>query len=292
MSKRSRHASFPPASEDEDDALSEQAPPTKSSQTDYSNGLTSTATRVMQCALAPHGQTLFFDTQEEYEVHYSKDHANRCVTCAANLPSPRLLELHIEENHNSLREALAARGEKTYGCFLEDCERKFSTPQKRRLHLIDKHLFPRTYNFRIVDQGIDKASSMLRDGRRRRVTTANHNQRADGRRHQESPRQQRLTRVLGQGKTDQPSTGIHPAWNIETAESPKQDAPNMTVPATELDNLAQSFSALRFVPAAVLRKQKRDLLSRDDDQAKREGKRSGQRSAPREVAGNSEVTST
>lgn len=30
-----------------------------------------------------------------------------------------------------------------FGCFVEGCERKCSTPQKRRRHLIDKHMFPR-----------------------------------------------------------------------------------------------------------------------------------------------------
>ncbi|KAG2017135.1 hypothetical protein GB937_005733 [Aspergillus fischeri] len=31
-----------------------------------------------------------------------------------------------------------------YSCFIEDCDRKCSTPQKRRMHLIDKHMFPKT----------------------------------------------------------------------------------------------------------------------------------------------------
>lgn len=103
----------------------------------------STPVPVMYCDLPPHKETLSFMTYEDYEVHYSKSHTNRCSACGKNFPTSHFLNLHMEENHNPMREALAARGEKTYGCFVEDCERKCSTPQKRRMHLIDKHMFPK-----------------------------------------------------------------------------------------------------------------------------------------------------
>lgn len=274
MSKRTRHApvsagtdeSLSPAVEDEGDPLAVQAPPTKFSQIGGSNSPTTIPSRGIRCALAPHRGTLCFDTQEEYEIHYSKEHANRCVTCSKNFPSLRLLELHIEENHNALREALAARGEKTYGCFVEDCGRKCSTPQKRRLHLIGKHMFPKSYNFRIVDQGIDRASSMLRNGPRRRVSTDNDNHRAHRHRHCLSPGQQEQFRDTGQG-----TTYIGDDLT-ETAESGRLDVPDRAIPshnlhrdqATELDNLAQSLSVLRFVPTTVTRKHKRASIHRDD----------------------------
>lgn len=35
------------------------------------------------------------------------------------------------------------KGEKTFQCFVEGCDRLCSTPQKRRLHVIDKHGFPK-----------------------------------------------------------------------------------------------------------------------------------------------------
>ncbi|KAF7630126.1 hypothetical protein AFLA_010755 [Aspergillus flavus NRRL3357] len=93
-------------------------------------------------------------------------------SCGKNFPTDRFLNLHIEENHDPLIAAKKDRGEKTYGCFIEDCERKCSTPQKRRMHLIDKHMFPKTYNFYIVNDGIDKQTSMLRpmNSHRRRIS--------------------------------------------------------------------------------------------------------------------------
>ncbi len=37
-----------------------------------------------------------------------------------------------------------------YECFLTSCTRKFATPQTRRLHLIDKHQFPKDYPFQVI----------------------------------------------------------------------------------------------------------------------------------------------
>lgn len=102
-----------------------------------------------------------------------QSHVNRCSGCGKNFPSELFLTRHIEENHDPLSEAKRARGERTvmildfflplvtilslsdfmnamliclslqFGCFVEGCERRCSTPQKRRMHLIDKHAFPR-----------------------------------------------------------------------------------------------------------------------------------------------------
>ena len=121
------------------------------------------AVEVMRCSLPPHRETLSFTSYADYEVHYRQAHVNRCVECGRNFPTGRFLDLHIEENHDPLTAAKKDRGKKTvysvfilfislivfltcfgqYGCFIEDCERKCSTPQKRRMHLIDKHMFPR-----------------------------------------------------------------------------------------------------------------------------------------------------
>ncbi|KAE8410905.1 hypothetical protein BDV36DRAFT_289183 [Aspergillus pseudocaelatus] len=100
-------------------------------------------TEVMHCSLPPHRETLSFPSYDDYEVHYKQMHVNRCTACGKNFPTDRFLNLHIEENHDPLIAAKRDRGEKTYGCFIEDCERKCSTPQKRRMHLIDKHMFPK-----------------------------------------------------------------------------------------------------------------------------------------------------
>ncbi|KAJ5223600.1 Zinc finger C2H2 [Penicillium chermesinum] len=192
---------------------------------------------VMQCSLPPH-ELLSFASYDAYEVHYLQVHVNRCSQCGRNFPTGHFLNLHIEENHDPLVAALKERGEKTYSCFVETCEKKCSTPQKRRLHLIDRHLFPRSYNFYIVNDGIDKQTSLLRsmdsDKRRRRISAASISSIQDGgARRRISVSQHSFPLAMGQSPMPQTN---------------KDDPDDM-----DIDGLEKSMSALRFVPASVTR---------------------------------------
>ena len=209
---------------------------------------------VMRCELPPHRHGLNFETQEQYEIHYAKEHTNRCAECQKNFPSAHFLTLHIEENHNPLRESLQAKGEKTYGCLVEDCDRKCSTPQKRRLHMIDKHGFPKFYNFRVIDNGIDKATSMLRESHRRRISlSTDQTQTMTGRRRgasqAEDPRPE--SAIATTTSSDRPDVTPH-AINVTLPISSK----SLKGPKENVDELTNSMSALQFVPTSVLRNKK------------------------------------
>ncbi|KAJ5775259.1 uncharacterized protein N7511_000270 [Penicillium nucicola] len=182
---------------------------------------------VMHCSLPPHRETLSFTSYEDYEVHYLQAHVNRCSECSKNFPTGHLLNLHIEENHDPLTAAMRARGDKTFGCFVENCERKCSTPQKRRMHLIDKHMFPRTYNFFIVNDGIDKHASMLRpmNSHRRRISTSS----------------------ALEGRLRRRSSASQSNPVVAAVPEPKSSTD------MEIDELEKSMSALRFVPTSVAR---------------------------------------
>lgn len=198
-------------------------------------------TNRMQCSLPPHAM-LSFSSAEDFDVHYAKEHTNRCTSCGRNLPSPHYLALHIDELHNPLREELAAKGEKTYACFVEDCEKKCSTPQKRRLHLIDKHGFPKIYNFRIIENGIDNSSSLLRGGQRRRLSV----------------------NLVGRDiRTAYPSTSEHPSSSQSSANDRNslqggQDAKRAPSESTDIDELNMSFAALKFIPPSVQFRQRKN----------------------------------
>ena len=80
----------------------------------------------MICSLPPHRQTLAFATYGDFEVHYLKTHTNRCTECRNNFPTEHFLNLHIEENHDSMISVLKERGEKTvsldaYSLLLDTC---------------------------------------------------------------------------------------------------------------------------------------------------------------------------
>ncbi|KAL4788047.1 hypothetical protein BJX76DRAFT_316975 [Aspergillus varians] len=187
----------------------------------------------MHCSLPPHRETLSFSSYEDYEVHYRQAHVNRCTECRRNFPTDLFLNLHIEENHDSLVAARRGRGEKTYGCFVENCERKCSTPQKRRMHLIDKHMFPKTYNFYIVNDGIDKQTSMLRSmpSHRRRLSST-----------PSSPKEGRLRHRQTSISLSSPTSKPCPA-----------PVPESRSDETDMADLEKSMSALRFIPASVAR---------------------------------------
>ncbi|KAL1954684.1 hypothetical protein VTO42DRAFT_836 [Malbranchea cinnamomea] len=228
----------------------------------------STALEVMKCTLPPHRTSYSFSNYEDYEVHYKQYHVNRCSECGKNFPSERFLTLHIEENHDSLMEARRAKGEKTYGCFVEGCEKRCSTPQKRRLHLIDKHMFPMKYNFFIVNDGIDRQTSMLRSSptstQARRISlsapTLTVTSIAQG------SRRQNLSQSLNEGSQASPAASQHASTASITSRGVGSDLPQSesssaqgTVQHTtdEMADLTKSMSALRFVPKSVsLRHQK------------------------------------
>ncbi|KAJ5360674.1 Zinc finger C2H2 [Penicillium concentricum] len=228
MSKRSRSSRSPSLEQDtisvSSIAVNTTTPPSERNK--FIDSDTNILPEVMHCSLPPHRETLSFTSYEDYEVHYLQSHVNRCSECSKNFPTGHLLNLHIEENHDPLAATRRARGDKTFGCFIEDCERKCSTPQKRRLHLIDKHMFPRSYNFYVVNDGIDTQTSMLRpmNSHRRRISTS-------------SALEGRLRR-RSSSQSNPPAAAI-----------PEKKSPN----EMDIDELEKSMSALKFVPASVTR---------------------------------------
>ncbi|KAJ5575759.1 Zinc finger C2H2 [Penicillium sp. DV-2018c] len=253
MSKRTRDRSRSPSPGQDSDSVSSTVvniatpPPERAKFLDSDINL---LPEVMHCSLPPHRETLSFTSYEDYEVHYLQSHVNRCSECSKNFPTSHLLNLHIEENHDPLAAARRARGDKTvsyldsghdfipnaelvansdikYGCFVENCERKCSTPQKRRLHLIDKHMFPKSYNFYVVNDGIDTQTSMLRpmNSSRRRISTS-------------SALEGRLRRRSSASQSNPPA-----AITEKTNSSNDMD----------IDDVEKSMSALKFVPASVTR---------------------------------------
>ncbi|RMD42900.1 hypothetical protein DV735_g2204, partial [Chaetothyriales sp. CBS 134920] len=194
----------------------------------------------MQCSLPPHTAALSFTSIEAFEAHYAKEHSSRCARCQKNFPSAHLLGLHLDEQHNPLRSEREAKGEKTYGCFVEGCDKLCSSRQKRRLHLIDKHAFPRLYNFRVVETGIDKSNSMLLlppQGGRRRLST---------------PRSPADTPLRYPAAARPSQLTEKPILKSNTATAAATPVATSVVPDA-VDELAQSMSALQFVPPSVAR---------------------------------------
>ncbi|KAF4413335.1 Zinc finger protein 511 [Colletotrichum fructicola] len=203
----------------------------------------------MKCVLPPHREAISFKSYDDYEAHYVKTHTNRCLECGRNLPSEHLLNVHHEECHDSFAAVRRERGEHTYSCFVEGCERKCMTPQKRRMHLIDKHMYPKNFFFAVTKEGIDGRRSLLVEGghHRRKSSSAVNTK--------ESKRKSSILETQGGGK--QKEEGRKPPAEDEgktpsAASQPAAPPPDPTErPDTEMEDLAGAMSALQFVPNSV-----------------------------------------
>lgn len=244
MAKRSREDSPPPSPE-----ISGSSSPYPSDAASHSTKYVQTAgdtddhllaRPAMKCSLPPHAETLSFPTFSDFEVHYAKIHSNRCSACNRNFPTEHFLSLHISENHDPLEDARRARDEKTYRCFVEGCEKICSTPQKRRMHLVDKHMFPKNYDFLIVNTGIDKRSSMLRTRQRRTSSAAS----------RAIQRGKEKEKGLNGSHRSSESTVEEP---IEVAETANGDTshPETKSKEPDIDELTSTMSALKFVPPSI-----------------------------------------
>jgi len=191
---------------------------------------------VIQCDLLPH-KPLAFSSYEDYNVHYQKEHVNRCIVCCRNFPSSHFLDLHHAENHDPINEARKAKGEKIYACLLEGCDKVCWSWQKRKRHMIDKHSFPQNYDFFIVNYGLDRRQSMLRPERRPNMSRP------------QKPRKEKVKVSDSDGGSMlslQSKVGLP-----EEAELPQPEPENPIDFDISMNDFTDAMSALKFVPRSV-----------------------------------------
>ncbi|KAL1895290.1 hypothetical protein Cpir12675_003307 [Ceratocystis pirilliformis] len=211
----------------------------------------------MICCLPPHKDPVSFRSFHDYEAHYARDHSYRCYECHRNLPSEHLLDVHIEECHDAFTAVKRERGEKT----VKSCERKCSTPQKRRMHLIDKHLYPKNFFFAVTRDGIDGRNSLLHEGsyyRRRSspgpaiatatTSSANHIHIAETPTLNQ-PAISSSSRNKPQDRLQAAASSSTKSNDGSTSDTIYQSAP--TTPDTEMEDLADAMSGLKFVPRNI-----------------------------------------
>lgn len=217
----------------EDDILAPREPRERSNQAEkyaHLDTLTTPAKEIMRCDLPPH-KPLSFQSFDDYEIHYRQTHTNRCHECGRNLPTEHFLSLHIAENHDPITAAKREKGMKTYSCFVEGCDKVCIDSRKRRMHLVDKHMFPSNYDFFVVNDGMDNRNSMLRlePGYRRRSSAAS--RAALVRRRSSNQERLEATKAVA---------GLE-----EVRGDPSKDSDPV------MDDVTAAMSSLKFVPNSV-----------------------------------------
>ncbi|ODA82824.1 hypothetical protein RJ55_01333 [Drechmeria coniospora] len=188
-------------------------------------------TTAMRCSLPPHSSPVLFNTFGQYELHFRQFHTNQCLECHRNFPSDHLLGVHIEEWHDPI-----------YSCFVDGCERKCLTHQKRRMHMIDKHAYPRNFFFAVTKDGIDGRRSLLVEHSRRRARPSAGMLSAE------------TTRPRGTLDESPPANNEHgqPAIPGKATVNPKPHGPGEAeMDDADVASITGAMSALQFVPPSV-----------------------------------------
>lgn len=111
--------------------------------------------KILTCDLTPCAGTQFA-SHDVYRAHLKSVHHEKCMACHRTFPSNDILQLHINENHNPLLRIKQEQGDKIFMCFATPgtCTKVCATPKLRRLHMIDKHQYPRDFKFDVVNRGM------------------------------------------------------------------------------------------------------------------------------------------
>lgn len=196
---------------------------------------------VFRCLLPPH-KAMSFPTYSDYESHYNASHTNRCKQCRRNFPTSHFLQLHLSEKHDPIIAVKRERGDKTFACFLEDCDKVCIDWKKRRSHLVDKHHYPKNYDFLVVNNGIDGKWTMLRRG-------------IDSDGHRKSSRARRASSATQATQmTDDTSASQETEETVPDELPMTQRSMDVTKARDEdpaLEAVMKSMSSLQFVPRSV-----------------------------------------
>lgn len=84
---------------------------------------------------------------DDFEDHYHARHTASCSVCSRVFPTSRLLSIHVSEAHDSFFQTKVAHGFPMYECLVEGCGVKLKSYKSRQQHLVDKHKFPRSFEF-------------------------------------------------------------------------------------------------------------------------------------------------
>ncbi|KAK4650514.1 hypothetical protein QC762_708200 [Podospora pseudocomata] len=235
----------------EPDPTATQVPAAKITELDPSLITTTKTNNPMPCSLPPHKEPITFSSYQEYESHYRNEHTNRCLECRKNFPSSHLLSLHISENHDAFIQVKRDKGERTYTCFVETCDKVCMTPQKRQMHLIAKHMYPKNFFFGVTRYGIDGRRSLLLDENKKgsdKKTDSNGNRRPSLAPVSSESQQQHSQDSTPPVNTEKP---VSAAAKPEDNEMQVEPASSERKPDVEMDDISTAMSALQFVPRGV-----------------------------------------
>jgi hypothetical protein len=89
----------------------------------------------------------FFSSIAAWESHYEATHVFQCHACHEIFPCNRLLDLHLEERHDSFFVAALEHNRTGYKCLVTACQSQFRNDKERHCHLVQAHDYPKWFRF-------------------------------------------------------------------------------------------------------------------------------------------------
>jgi hypothetical protein len=123
------------------------------------------------------------------------------------------------------------------------------THQKRRMHLIDKHMYPKNFFFAVTKDGIDGRRSLLNDGSHHRRRSSTNSQAIKSSRRRASLKEGESTSPQQEPKSPQQQSPRSPKSPTLQKTEAKKGSNKPT--DTEMTDLTGAMSSLSFVPPSV-----------------------------------------
>lgn len=108
------------------------------------------------------GCKAIFKTLVDFEMHYNTNHRYVCAECKKTLPNPRLLDIHVQETHDSFFQVSCTR-KPMYQCYVCECDLKFNNPVERRHHCITVHKFPKNFRYDNTPNHVESSTAEQMD---------------------------------------------------------------------------------------------------------------------------------
>lgn len=118
------------------------------------------------------------------------------------------------------------------------------THQKRRMHLIDKHMYPKNFFFAVTRDGIDGRRSLLNDGSHHRRRSSTNSQAIKNSR-------RRASLMEGEIVSSQPEDKSKEAPKSPAVKNVENKQEKHKPVDTEMADLTGAMSSLSFVPPSV-----------------------------------------
>ncbi|GFT18078.1 zinc finger protein 511 [Nephila pilipes] len=101
-----------------------------------------------------------FSNIRDYEIHFRSVHSFVCSECKRTFLTYNMLDIHIQEKHDSYHQAARAKNLAKFDCFVEGCKCTYDTLEQRVSHVINDHKFPPNFKYQPLKKAAPEFEAM------------------------------------------------------------------------------------------------------------------------------------